>query len=57
MAMVPYGTREGDFIGFMQGSPVPHIPRPSEESGCYTFWGDGYGHGIMQGEAMELDKT
>lgn len=58
MALVPPGTKSGDIIVIFQGSPVPHILRPTgDNDGCYFLWGEAYVHGVMHGEAMDSEKS
>ena len=63
----PMELEEGDIVAVIPGGKVPYIlrDRPFIEgpdgydypaTGCYTFLGDSYVHGIMYGEAMSLAR-
>ncbi|KAJ9642859.1 hypothetical protein H2199_004380 [Coniosporium tulheliwenetii] len=49
----PHSTLPGDKICFFYGSRVPFVLR--EEGASYRIIGDCYIHGLMNGEAFELD--
>jgi hypothetical protein len=54
------GVMPGDRICALNGSPVPHVirrVRGDNENGpeLWKFVGDAYVHGLMQGEANEID--
>ena len=46
-------ARRGDLIVIALGSSVPFVLRPKERGDRYTFVGEAYVHGIMEGQAME----
>ncbi|KAL8945460.1 MAG: hypothetical protein Q9211_000025 [Gyalolechia sp. 1 TL-2023] len=50
--LAPRNARAGDIICLFHGGNVPFILRPGE-SGRYTFIGEAYVYGIMQGEHSE----
>ncbi|KAM5353402.1 hypothetical protein ACJ41O_000052 [Fusarium nematophilum] len=47
----PYRVREGDVVTILFGTQVPIILRPDGDA--YTWVGDAYVHGIMEGEVIE----
>jgi hypothetical protein len=51
IGLVPTNAKVGDVVAVFTGGLIPIILRP--ESGHYTFVGDAYVHGIMDGEAMQ----
>lgn len=51
----PPGCRVGDLVCLLFGGEVPFILRPRAES--YQLVGDGYVHGIMEGEAVSTYAT
>ena len=54
MATVPDGTEPGDLISIMLGCATPFIVR--EDAGRYILVGECYVHGLMHGEAMEMEQ-
>ncbi|KAH8598629.1 heterokaryon incompatibility protein-domain-containing protein [Bisporella sp. PMI_857] len=54
VGLAPPGTQEGDVICIFYGSPVPYFLR-FDESGVARLIGDGFVHGLMYGEALEID--
>jgi hypothetical protein len=53
---VPRNTKKGDVVCVLYGGQTPFILRPSESRpGMYRLVGDGYVHGLMQGEAIKMD--
>ncbi|KAK8065107.1 hypothetical protein PG997_011854 [Apiospora hydei] len=54
LALLPEG-RAGDRIVLAEGGRVPLVVRPDGD-GYYTFVGEAYVHGIMDGEAFEQDR-
>lgn len=64
LALVPDATEEGDVIAILAGGKVPYVLRPSQledsDGGpcqLYTFIGDAYLYGIMDGEAWPEDNS
>ncbi|KAF2688105.1 HET-domain-containing protein [Lentithecium fluviatile CBS 122367] len=51
---VPRGTAVGDLICVFYGGSVPYVIRPVD-NGFFTFVGECYVHGLMDGEAMEIE--
>lgn len=52
------GVRAGDQVVVLDGSPTPHVIRRVEERDGgerYRFVGDAYVHGLMYGEARDVD--
>ena len=53
---VPRNTKKGDVVCVLYGGQTPFILRPSDSRpGMFRLIGDGYVHGLMQGEAMNMD--
>ncbi|KAK8034135.1 hypothetical protein PG993_009130 [Apiospora rasikravindrae] len=52
LALLPEGARMGDRIVLAEGGRVPLVLRPDGD-GYFTFVGEAYVHGIMNGEAFE----
>ncbi|KAL8693587.1 MAG: hypothetical protein Q9218_001629 [Villophora microphyllina] len=52
--LAPKTTQPGDLICLLHGADVPFVLRRSgimgTREGCYTFVGEAYVHGVMQGE-------
>lgn len=46
-------TQPGDEVWVLRGGRVPFVLRPREDSSEFTFVGQGYVQGIMQGEMFE----
>lgn len=46
-------AQQGDHICILYGCSRPVILRPNADSATYTFIGDSYVHGVMEGEAMK----
>lgn len=55
--LVPGGTKIGDRIAVFYGGPIPFIVRPqtATENTDFTLVGHGYLHGLMYGEAFDVD--
>jgi hypothetical protein len=51
----PATMKAGDSVCIYFGARVPHILRPRSDNG-YTFIGEAYVHGIMDGELMTEDQ-
>ena len=51
---MPKNAEVGDVICVFYGGHVPYVIRPCD-NGRYTFVGHCYVHGLMDGEAMEID--
>jgi hypothetical protein len=56
-ALVPRGTRVGDSICVSERGHVPFVIRLGEAGDGYELLGESYVHGIMQGEAMEMEDV
>lgn len=52
LGLVPATTRPGDTVAFLMGGETPYILRPDPTDGKYTFVGECYMHGFMDGEAL-----
>ncbi|KAH6672254.1 heterokaryon incompatibility protein-domain-containing protein, partial [Halenospora varia] len=53
MALVPLGTREGDWIAVFCGAATPHVLRPKHDTlDQFEVFGDAYVHGLMDGEVF-----
>ena len=52
LALVPDWAKPGDTICWMLGGEVPLIIRRDSADGKYTFVGQGYVHGYMDGEVL-----
>lgn len=57
IGVAPNRARQGDLIVIAFGSSVPFVLRPQEHGGKYTFVGEAYVHGIMEGQGMEWLET
>lgn len=56
--MAPSNVREDDAVYIFSGADVPFITRPSKERpGTHRLVGQGYFHGIMDGEALDSKHT
>ncbi|KIM93997.1 hypothetical protein OIDMADRAFT_149627 [Oidiodendron maius Zn] len=53
IGLVPEISKEGDIICVFAGADVPHVIREAGDR-SYTFVGECYVHGLMNGEAMDL---
>lgn len=49
-------VRQGDVVVVLRGGDVPFILRPRGSTGCYTFMGEAYVHGIMDGSCVRKAK-
>lgn len=56
LALLPAGTEMGDRIILAKGGRVPLVVRPRKTKGEYTFVGEAYVHGIMDGEGFYEGK-
>jgi hypothetical protein len=55
IGLAPRRVREGDVVVVFYGSSVPFVLRPTGDSGgTYTFVGEAYCDGIMDGEVLGL---
>ena len=54
LGFVPESAQEGDVVCILLGCSVPIILRPISTNPGYTFVGECYIHGLMEGEYMEL---
>ena len=52
IGFLPAQAKSGDAIAFLLGGEVPVILRRDPEDGKYTFVGECYMHGFMDGEAL-----
>lgn len=55
LCLLPQATKVGDVIILARGGRVPLVIR-SDENGHYTFVGEAYVHGIMDGEAFDESR-
>ncbi|TQV93021.1 hypothetical protein V2A60_003666 [Cordyceps javanica] len=53
LGLVPRVAQPGDQVWLFAGGRTPYILRPTNQPGQYTFIGEAYVHGIMDGEAAE----
>jgi hypothetical protein len=53
MGLAPGTARVGDLIGIFLGGTVPYVLRPNDD-GTYSFLGECYVHGLMDGEDMKM---
>jgi hypothetical protein len=54
VGLVPVKAKAGDYVCIILGCDVPFIVR--EDDGKYVLVGECYIHGIMDGEAMDMEK-
>ncbi|KAF2823081.1 hypothetical protein CC86DRAFT_409849 [Ophiobolus disseminans] len=55
---VPKSARVGDVVAIMKGGRVPFILRKSEgRDGAFRLVGEGYVHGLMNGEGLSLPSV
>ena len=54
LGWVPQIAQEGDVVGILLGCSVPVILRPCTTSSGYTFVGECYIQGLMEGEHMQI---
>ena len=54
IGMVPRSAAAGDVLCVLYGGRVPFVLRPCEKG--YTLIGECYIHGLMDGEAMDMDQ-
>jgi hypothetical protein len=54
VGLVPVKAKAGDYVGIILGCDIPFIVR--EDDGKYVLVGECYIHGIMDGEAMDMEK-
>lgn len=64
LAIVPETTKEGDVMVILAGGTLPYVLRPCQDDGqdeehtrSFTFIGDAYAFGIMDGEAWPDDPS
>ncbi|KAL8636772.1 MAG: hypothetical protein Q9228_005871 [Teloschistes exilis] len=55
LGMGPRNVAEGDEVWLLQGARVPFVLRPNLENGRYQLIGQSYVHGMMHGEALEME--
>lgn len=53
LGLVPRAAQQGDQVWLFSGGRTPYILRPTDRPGQFTFVGEAYVHGIMDGEAVE----
>lgn len=58
LGLVPRTAQPGDQVWLFAGGRTPYILRPTDSPGQYSFVGEAYVHGIMDGEAAagKLDR-
>jgi hypothetical protein len=54
LGQVPRGAAVGDLICVFYSGSVPYVIRPVD-NGFFTFVGECYVHGLMDGEAMQIE--
>jgi hypothetical protein len=52
----PDQAKVGDQVCILNGAAVPFVVRPIDLDNCFELIGDGYLHGVMNGEAMDLEE-
>jgi Heterokaryon incompatibility protein (HET) len=60
IGLAPTAAEEKDMLVILHGCNVPVVLRPFKENGKFVAWnlvGECYVHGMMDGEAMELDAA
>lgn len=55
LCLLPAETTIGDSIALLQGGATPYVLRVAGKE--YTLVGEAYVHGIMYGEAWQLDRS
>ncbi|KAK3299463.1 heterokaryon incompatibility protein-domain-containing protein [Chaetomium fimeti] len=55
LGLGPENLQTGDVVTILLGTPVPIVLRPA--ANCFTYVGDTYVHGIMDGQCMEGDPV
>lgn len=55
MGLAPLGVQAGDTVCVFEGSVTPFILRFGDEGQPATFIGEVYIHGLMSGEALDLE--
>ena len=53
LGLGPENVQKGDVVAILLGTPVPIVLRPAAD--CFTYVGDAYIHGIMDGQFMRGD--
>lgn len=53
MGLAPVGSMPGDAICVVQGCSIPLVMRPKGDH--WILIGESYVHGIMDGEAMDMN--
>ncbi|OAQ96547.1 hypothetical protein LLEC1_02349 [Akanthomyces lecanii] len=53
LGLVPRAAQHGDQVWLFSGGRTPYIIRPTGRPGQFTFVGEAYVHGIMDGEAAD----
>lgn len=53
LGLVPRTAQEGDQVWLFSGGRTAYILRPTSRQGEFTFIGEAYVHGVMDGEAAE----
>jgi hypothetical protein len=56
MGMAPRQTRKNDLICVLYGLSVPVVLRECEDGETYTFVGECYADGFMNGQAITMAK-
>lgn len=53
----PLGTQPGDVVPIFCDAQVPHVIRQQDHPKTFSFLGEAYCHGIMDGEILAGDQT
>jgi hypothetical protein len=53
IGLAPWNACKGDVVAILPGGKTPYLLRPCISRPSYTFIGETYVHGLMEGEAMD----
>jgi hypothetical protein len=53
IGLAPWNACKGDVVAILSGGKTPYLLRPCIPGPSYTFVGEIYVHGLMEGEAMD----
>ena len=56
IGLVPRAAKAGDVICVLYGGRVPYVLRPGRKDDGYGLLGECYIHGLMDGEAMDMES-